>query len=295
METSHHNNSDFMDVDQEKVIFLDWDDTMFPTSFLRTYSHEYQHRGLLSDHVISALQCCEKSVRKLLLIFKSMTRHVYIITNALQGWVENSVAMYYPTLATDGTFDNVTIISARSRYSHINSHINSCDNSQGPLMWKYFAMSNVMDAVMHNLHFDILSNDENITESLLAPLSAYDKMKLDFGKMQSTFGKTELIFDKMHSIFGKTKLTYGKTIISIGDSEIERDAVQLVHCVYQDTVVKIMKMIKNPQSCDHLRVQLDLIHDWVLSTYREQIYVDHYTIVNNEDMCVKICERNRDC
>lgn len=227
----------------DTVIFFDWDDTLFPTSFLQAHGLHNPGPGLvsLSVDIQTAIRNCEDMARTAIFIANCITRHVYIVTNASSGWVQHTAVRYYPNLCADGTFDNIIVISARSEYSHLN--INN------PMLWKYHAM--------HQIISDIIVKKDNVMSS--------DALTPNIESSQC------------------------KTIISIGDSDFERIAIRLVHSQYENISLKVVKLIDRPESCDHLRVQLCVISEWMMSTQTEQKYVELWTQVN-EDLSVFITD-----
>ena len=95
------------------LIIFDWDDTLFPTSFLAK-------SGYFSENIILAEKEQEKIIKKLDQIEKkiieliniSLTKgEVYIITNAAFGWVECTSKKFYPNFYK--ILDKIKIISAR--------------------------------------------------------------------------------------------------------------------------------------------------------------------------------------
>ena len=105
----------------ETCIIFDWDDTLCPSTFMlkteRTDEIEHELRKLerLVSHVLTlALEY----------------GHVFIITNAQQGWVEVAVATYMPTLKY--WIDKVTVVSARSRFEPLYPN--------NPIAWKIRAV-----------------------------------------------------------------------------------------------------------------------------------------------------------
>uniref|UniRef100_A0A0G4HH21 Uncharacterized protein n=1 Tax=Chromera velia CCMP2878 TaxID=1169474 RepID=A0A0G4HH21_9ALVE len=97
----------------QTVIIFDWDDTLLPTSFLNL-----RWRG--DDQLPSTLQrqltLIEKTGSELLNLAcrLSGSDHVFIITNAMQGWVEYSAKKYIAGILP--ALDQVTIISARRQF-----------------------------------------------------------------------------------------------------------------------------------------------------------------------------------
>lgn len=96
----------------ENLIIFDWDDTLFPTTWLR-------EQGLLETEARvtpeqgEQLQALADSVA---LTLEAAKRRggVAIVTNAEQGWVEMSCEAIMPSLQAH--LEGVRIVSARSRY-----------------------------------------------------------------------------------------------------------------------------------------------------------------------------------
>lgn len=90
----------------QTVIIFDWDDTLLCTSFLN------QHQGQISnlERRLQALVIAAKS----LLEMAMQLGHVFIITNAVDGWVEFTAKTYMPDLLP--TLKDIQVISARERY-----------------------------------------------------------------------------------------------------------------------------------------------------------------------------------
>jgi hypothetical protein len=91
----------------EKVIIFDWDDTLLCTTFLRQFGEGKQLPSAVKHH----LRRIEETVAKILEMALDVGR-TFIVTNAMEGWVEESAALYMPKLLN--TLEKVPIISARS-------------------------------------------------------------------------------------------------------------------------------------------------------------------------------------
>lgn len=93
----------------QTVIIFDWDDTLLCTSFL---TKVHQDRPL-TPTIDRYLRLIESAARKLLEL--AIPRgQTFIITNAMDGWVESSAAKYLPQLLP--VLDQVRVISARSQF-----------------------------------------------------------------------------------------------------------------------------------------------------------------------------------
>jgi|Transcript_94083 hypothetical protein len=91
----------------ETLIIFDWDDTLLNSSFVMK-----QRQGwTIPESIKSHFNAIEQRAYQLLEIALGLG-HTYIITNAKDGWVEQSAARYMPSLLP--ILERVEIISARS-------------------------------------------------------------------------------------------------------------------------------------------------------------------------------------
>ena len=125
-------------IQYNSLIILDWDDTLFPTSFL-------SKNGYFSENIILAekeekikkkLEKLEKSVLRLINISLSKGE-VFIITNASEGWVEYTSSKYYQKFYE--ILDKIKIISARGEWEGIfPDNINEWKMNSFSNLRKYF-------------------------------------------------------------------------------------------------------------------------------------------------------------
>jgi len=92
----------------QTVIIFDWDDTLLCTSFLNL-----RQESAVPPVVECHLRGIETAGRRLLELAQRLG-HTFIITNAMNGWVEYSAAKYVPDLLP--VLQKVRVISARGRY-----------------------------------------------------------------------------------------------------------------------------------------------------------------------------------
>jgi len=123
---------------RQTVTIFDWDDTLLPTSYLHVHE-DWPHRIEeldLQDKVpvaaIVALKGIQNAAKRLL---ESSVGHgqTYIITNALDGWVQFTAKRYMPELLP--VLEKVHIISARERFEE--------KGPADPEMWKEMAFLEV--------------------------------------------------------------------------------------------------------------------------------------------------------
>mmetsp|Transcript_83955 Transcript_83955/g.238105 ORF Transcript_83955/g.238105 Transcript_83955/m.238105 type:complete len:352 (-) Transcript_83955:97-1152(-) len=94
------------------VIIFDWDDTLFCTSYLYRVM---KHHGFDEDAAegLPELRMVGAASRRLLELARQLGQ-TYIITNAVEGWVQSTAFAFMPDLVP--TLRHVRVISARSAY-----------------------------------------------------------------------------------------------------------------------------------------------------------------------------------
>ena len=100
------------------LIIFDWDDTLFPTSFLDKsgYFSEKMFLTEKEEKIFQIINKLEKTVIDLVNLALNKGE-VYIITNATLGWVEYSSRIFYPNFFK--MIDKIKIISARGEWENI--------------------------------------------------------------------------------------------------------------------------------------------------------------------------------
>jgi hypothetical protein len=101
--------------DEMKTIFIyDWDDTIFPTTFLAP--NGYYDEKVIYHEDLEKIKMLEAHIYEILKnsIDKGST---YIVTNAAPGWVEYSCYKYFPKAKP--LLNKISIISARGDFSKI--------------------------------------------------------------------------------------------------------------------------------------------------------------------------------
>lgn len=109
----------------ETLLFLDWDDTLFPTSWL--LQQRLLDAVLPNDEQLMELQSVAAGVSRTLEEALQIGT-VVIVTNAEQGWVELCCSRWMPSVAH--LLQSVRIVSARSLYE---------SQSEDPTEWKRLA------------------------------------------------------------------------------------------------------------------------------------------------------------
>jgi len=137
----------------ETLLIFDWDDTLFPTSWL-------QEQGLLVDGAtMSAEQeaklelmaeCARLTLQTALEIGK-----VVIVTNAAKGWIEMSSARFTPSLVS--LLKTIDMVSARSHFEKY---------SQEPSEWKRMAFEHEVDLFYGSGHAGQQRNIVSVGDSV---------------------------------------------------------------------------------------------------------------------------------
>lgn len=96
----------------ETLMFFDWDDTLFPTTWLRLQS-SLEKDAVTTPEEADLLHRLAKSTESTLLMAMGIGK-VVIVTNAEEGWVEMCCQKFMPSLLQ--VLAQVDIISARSTY-----------------------------------------------------------------------------------------------------------------------------------------------------------------------------------
>jgi hypothetical protein len=117
-----------IDLQVETLIIFDWDDTLFPTSWLA-------QNMLLDADVHPSFEQQTQMERvadcaRLILQTAVQIGKVVIVTNAQEGWIEMSCTKFMPSLAS--LLETVDKVSAQSRYRKF---------SEDPAEWKRLAFA----------------------------------------------------------------------------------------------------------------------------------------------------------
>ena len=133
------------------LFIFDWDDTLFPTSFL--VKEGISNEDNLPEELIKLFNILEEIIINILnyVIEKG---DVYIITNSSIGWFKYSSDKYYPNLGN--LLDKIKIISARDEYEKIYPGQNK--------FWKEKAFLNLKKEINPKLVTNIICFGDSIIE-----------------------------------------------------------------------------------------------------------------------------------
>ena len=182
------------------LFIFDWDDTLFPTSFLvseniidkKTLPEElYKNFNILENIIINILN------------FSLNKGDVYIITNSSMSWFKYSFDNYFPNIKQ--LLKKINIISARDEYENIYP-------GQGKL-WKEKAFLNLRKYINTNLVTNIICLGDSVIE-LEASKILGSKLNQSFVKkikfkenpgIEDLIKQLNLIGDKIEYIYSKPK------------------------------------------------------------------------------------------
>lgn len=142
------------------LTFIDWDDTLFPTSFFARYQ-------LLHHEPRSISPPFSTEIRRLDLIARNLIQTslkfgiVVVVTNGLMQWVEDSGSAYLPRLYHCMRRNRVEVISARDLYEQ------SLQNQV--TAWKVLAFQSIVaSAGLENESFSLVSIGDQPAEHIAA-------------------------------------------------------------------------------------------------------------------------------
>ena len=133
------------------ITIFDYDDTFLPSSWI---SHLVQLNVPVTEEIRNQLELVDKSASALLQEALQYSK-VIIITNAENGWVEDSSRIFMPRFYS--LLDSVRVVSARSLYE---SSYPCCST-----VWKKQAFKDVIDSLISfNDYPSILSIGDSLHE-----------------------------------------------------------------------------------------------------------------------------------
>jgi hypothetical protein len=119
---------------EETLLILDWDDTLFPTSWIEAQNLSLAADNFASEAQNALLEEMAERASLTLQVAKSFGT-VVIVTNAEHGWVELSCQKFMPTLVP--VLEDIKILSARSQWE--------CQGVAQPSAWKLLTFHGEID------------------------------------------------------------------------------------------------------------------------------------------------------
>ena len=186
------------------IIIFDWDDTLLPTSYLLSKNVIYKEKkeNKLSEKDQTKIKKLEQLVKNLLEISLSKA-DVYIITNAGEGWVEQSAQDFYPNIKE--ILDEIEIISARKDYEK--------KYPENLKYWKIGAFLNLKSRLNEELITNIVCLGDSIFEmeagKILASNFIHAVIKtikfMESPKLEELNKQLNLVLNQFNTIFSSSK------------------------------------------------------------------------------------------
>lgn len=193
----------------KNIIFIDWDDTLFPTSWINNNKIDCTNKEDINKYKLFFLEL-DKSITNLLeIITDNNDNVVYIVTNANKKWVELCLLVLPKTSSI--IEKDVIIISAKDKYNQKTNSI---------IDWKILTFKDVVNDVYINNMYDSLNQNmydslnQNISDSLNQNIYAPITMTKPLDINRSNDMKNPI---SINQFIGN--------IISIGDSNYEYTAL----------------------------------------------------------------------
>ena len=183
------------------LIIFDWDDTLLPTSFLLS-KNLIDTENKLSEKTQLKINKLEELVKNLLELSLSKG-DVYIVTNAGEGWVEDSTKKFYPNIKD--ILDKIEIISARKDYEK--------KYPNDTKLWKIGAFLNLKKRLNGDLITNIVCLGDSVFEmdagKILASNFIHAVIKtikfMESPKPEELNKQLNLVLKQFNSIFGSYK------------------------------------------------------------------------------------------
>lgn len=212
---------------QQTIIFFDWDDTLFPTTWLDSEGLLRRKEAPTDSDVLAELEQLEKAAISVLQVASQLSMRTCIVTNASSPWVMDSAGMFMPQLhklLESPNNPGPTVVHAREKLTQ----------------QKHKSRSSVTE------HFAEWRNDKCCDEEARALL---------------TQAKTVAMHAEVKLFYSQYPQQSWKNLISVGDASYERDALQEVSFVHTQPLqkklrTKVIKLKTEPTSkevCNQLQ------------------------------------------
>jgi hypothetical protein len=164
-----------MDINNKTtVIILDWDDTLFPTSWINKNNIEFlseQNRTVLYNKFFYKI---DNNLHHLLTKMIKCGK-VYIITNALLNWIDMSVNIL-PKTSKLLNSKIIKIVSARGEYSHYTNNMTE---------WKKLAFKRELQLLLENNKINNIISVGDAEYEYMALINLYENNKQKYRLLKS--------------------------------------------------------------------------------------------------------------
>jgi len=141
------------DQEAETLIIFDWDDTLFPTSWMQS-RRLFDAKATLSNEDVAQLEQMAERARMTLQLALQIGK-VVIVTNAQHGWIQMSCTKFMPSLVS--LLKTMDIVSARSTYEESVAEVSE---------WKRLAFEHEADLFYGSGHSGQQRNIVSVGDSL---------------------------------------------------------------------------------------------------------------------------------
>ena len=128
------------------IFIIDWDDTLYPTTWVNKNSIDVSKTNLLQEYRIYFLEL-DKTISSLLESLNQVG-DIWIVTNANLNWIKSCLTSLELTKKTIIT-NKIRIVSARDSYS---------TNSSSPTEWKILTFQDIMEDIIKKISKRIKPN-----------------------------------------------------------------------------------------------------------------------------------------
>jgi hypothetical protein len=128
------------------LFIIDWDDTLFPTSWINKNSIDFNRPNTYTEYKIYFLEL-DKTISGLL---ESLNRvgDVWVVTNASIKWIKSCLMILNQTRETI-IKNNIRIVSARDSYSQ---------NNSSPTEWKILTFQDIIEDILSKISKNMKPN-----------------------------------------------------------------------------------------------------------------------------------------
>ena len=128
------------------LFIIDWDDTLFPTSWINKNSIDFNRPNTYTEYKLYFLEL-DKTISNLLESLNSVG-DVWIVTNASIKWIKSCLMILNKT--RDVVIKNsIRIVSARDSYSQ---------NNSSPTEWKILTFQDIIEDILNKISKNMKPN-----------------------------------------------------------------------------------------------------------------------------------------
>lgn len=165
-----------MDItNKSTLIILDWDDTLFPTSWINKNNIEFlsaQNKTILYNKYFFRID------NNLYNLLTKLTKcgTVIIITNALLNWIDMSINILPKTSKLLKENNIIKVVSARGDFSHYTNNMTD---------WKKLAFKRELELQLRNKKINNIISIGDAEYEYMALINLYEKNKQNYRLLKS--------------------------------------------------------------------------------------------------------------